>query len=474
MGDQTYLAGVGRTDITPPIGIRLCGYAVREGFSHGVEAPLTATALVLRARDATVCFLALDLTIVSLRCARFIRERCAQALGIDVAGILVNVNHTHAAATLPDFQPYESPDQAALQRAYEAQLLTNCVTACRLAAEKLEPARIAVGWGECRGNINRRQKLPDGTVLLGEDPNGPCDPSVGVLRVDRLDGTPLAVGFRFSCHPVTLGPRTNVISPDFPGRTRALIERELGCPSLFLQGCAGNQNPISGVGSDARNFEDTARLGQILGGEILKVCGNLRTHRRRGAPKLVKSVAPYWLYEYESVATGSEATLRAAEIELDLPLTPFPTLAEVQQERADLAAKWVEARSRNAPEWERNVAQRFDYWSELRLKAAEKGDGPTRIRFPVQAWVLGDMAVIGLPFEPMAETGLAIRADSPYPNTFVLGYSNGVITYLPTPEVSRAGGMEARLGYKNYLLPSAIPGDWEPQIRQAALKLLQK
>ncbi len=56
------------------------------------------------------------------------------------------------------------------------------------------------------------------------------------------------------------------------------------------------------------------------------------------------------------------------------------------------------------------------------------------------------------------------------PNTFVLGYSNGIVQLPATPQISREGGMEAKVGYKNYLLPSELPGEWEPQIRQRVLQ----
>ena len=41
------LAGVTRSVITPPIGIRLVGYTVQEGCAQDVERELTATVLVL-------------------------------------------------------------------------------------------------------------------------------------------------------------------------------------------------------------------------------------------------------------------------------------------------------------------------------------------------------------------------------------------------------------------------------------------
>ena len=166
--------------------------------------------------------------------------------------MLINFNHTHSGPVVPDYMPYEEPcaagDPDASRRGHARGKLE---VACREAIANLQPARFAVGWGECRGNINRRERMPDGTVLLGENPDGPCDPTVGVIRVDKLDCAPLAVAFRYSCHTVTLGPKTNLISPDYAGEARRVIESSLGCPSLFLQGCAGDLNPATGIGQDA-------------------------------------------------------------------------------------------------------------------------------------------------------------------------------------------------------------------------------
>ena len=72
---------------------------------------------------------------------------------------------------------------------------------------RLQPARIGCGWGESTIGVYRRETR-DGRDVLGEVPDHPIDPSVGVIRVDDLDGNPIAVAFRYSAHPVTVGGRS--------------------------------------------------------------------------------------------------------------------------------------------------------------------------------------------------------------------------------------------------------------------------
>ena len=472
MSNETYLAGVGREDITPPIGIWLCGYTVREGFSKSVDEPLTVTALVMEGAGGRVALIALDWVLAHIPFTQVMRETCAKVLGVPAMNVLINFSHSHSTPPPPEWAPYASPDQIAMQTNWANRVKEQAAQACRCAAAAMKPARIATGWGECHANINRRQKTEDGTVLLGEDAQAPSDHSVGVLRVDDLQGKPIAVAYRFSCHTVTLGPRTNVISPDFVGPARSLIEHEMNCPSLFFQGCAGNQNPITGIGQDSEGREDTARIGQMLGGEVLKVCATLRTHRKRREPRLIRSVAVYWLFEYEAIPPGSQGAVSAAEVSMTLPLVPFPSLMEIEKEAREWQQRREEALKRGAPESERNVNQRFAFWAEQRLAAAKSGPNPRTVTFPVQVLRIGPLAVVGLPFEAMSETGTDLRAASPIADTWVLGYSNGLVSYLPTPKIGGEGGMEAKLGCKAYFVPSELPGDWEPAIKQKALELL--
>ena len=119
------------------------------------------------------------------------------------------------------------------------------------------------------------------------------------------------------------------------------------------------------------------------------------------------------------------------------------------------------------------MVKRFDTWAERRLEAAKKGPNPLPYPVPLQVIEIGDIAFVTTPMEVMCDTGMALRAASPKAETFVLGYTNGMISYLPTPQVSKEGGMEARLAYKSYFIPAEIPGDWEPVIKEKALEMLK-
>src|SRR5262249_38211047 len=319
---RVLLAGVARAVITPPVGIRMVGYTVQEACSQDVERDLTATVLVLSDGLTTVVLAALDVLFVPLPHADRIRAAIGHRLGIPAENVLLNGSHTHLGPMFPGWQDEESPQQE-LQAGYVAHLEAVLVGAAVAAWEKRRPARLGSGRGAAPLGVNRREKMPDGGIMIGENPDGPIDRTVDVLRIDELSGRPLAVVMSAACHTVVLGPKTLSLSPDFIGPARELVETAIGAPSLFLQWAAGNINPACGIGSGgAEQFEDAHRLGMMLGGETLKVWAQIRTHNRRGPRRIVRSVAAISTWDYEPTPDETITHFAVARRRLTLPLAP--------------------------------------------------------------------------------------------------------------------------------------------------------
>ncbi|MDX2227176.1 MAG: neutral/alkaline non-lysosomal ceramidase N-terminal domain-containing protein [Verrucomicrobiae bacterium] len=474
MTPPIYRVGIAREIINPPLGIRLCGYALREGVSNRILDDLSVTALAIQSRESLMVLMGADLTMLSPEFANALRAHCAKLIGTLPKNILINVGHTHSAPVMDGYIPYDVTEQIHMQDQYAALVFEKCGKACQEAVSKMQAARMGSGWGELRANVNRRQKMQEGEVYVGENHQGECDSSVGVIRFDDLKGNPLAVAFRYSCHPVTLGYRSNVISADYIGAARGTIESGLGCLSLFLQGCAGNLNPLSGIGASEEDFDETRRLGRMLGAETIKVAESIRTHKRRSQPKIVRSMATFFAYAYEEYQEGGEGPLSVLEREFELPLAPLPSYDVVLSEMHDYETRMQNGRRANAPESVQHINNRYVFWAAQRAQTLQQKGNPVRVRFSVHVVRIGPILLLTMPFEPMAETGLALRQLLRGHETFVLGYTNGVISYLPTPQISREGGLEAQQGYKNYLLPAEVPGVWETTLRSYFVTHVQK
>ena len=214
MGTTLY-AGAARRAINPELGTGMPGLRLFGSPIQAIESDLTATVLVLSDGDGKVALIGVDLCITSVAEAGRLRPRVAEALGTPVSHVLLNLSHVHSSPALPEFMAMtDSPRTCRSGRGTSA----TCALARRGRAEandRLQPARIGTGWGESSIGVYRRE-MRDGRDVLGEVPDRPIDTSVGVIRVDDLEGNPIAVAFRYSAHPVTMGSRSQVASPTTP------------------------------------------------------------------------------------------------------------------------------------------------------------------------------------------------------------------------------------------------------------------
>ena len=146
--------------------------------------------------------------------------------------VTVACTHTHYG---PD--PYRDMEDP-MVNAYRANLIHTLAGVVEAAHKAKQPAVLAVGWGESDIGINRREKLPDGRMILGQNPTGAIDRTVGVLRIDGLDGTPLASIVNFQTHPVSQTGQVDHISADYPGKMREVVEKLTGAAMPFsARGC---------------------------------------------------------------------------------------------------------------------------------------------------------------------------------------------------------------------------------------------
>jgi neutral ceramidase len=464
-----YAASV-RADISPPVGIRMWGYTVQEGVSVLVQDPLTATGLLFATNETRVFIVGLDL--LGITDATAMREAMARELSVDRDSILLNCSHTHSGPMLPGWQQ-EDAEQARLQSEYLQCLGQRLVQMSRLALERLRPARVAAGHGYVRANINRREKRPDGSILLGFNSDGPRDESVAVLRVDDLNGEPLAIVFGYGAHPVTMGPLSKRLSPDFVGSARQLIENDCQCLSIFLQCGGGNMLPITGIGGDEDNSDEMHRVGRMIGAEVIKTTACLQTSKTVSGRRFFQSVAPFVTLQYQHTRGHSVAALAVTSVVLDLAHAPLPSLATATDTLHEMKKEVERARATGQPDGAVNVAIRNEVWARTLVRAVETGKKELRAFIEVGAVRVGQIALTAIPMEMFAETGLAIKKYSKAEFTIPLGYTNGLHGYLPTPEAFVEGGMEVNIAYRNYNLPTPITPEWEPAILKATLKLVE-
>ena len=262
-----FRAGVAKADLDPPTGLPMAGYNTR--YSKGTLDALQARVLALSDGTRTIAFVTLDL------CFPFdppVMDEIRKAVRGSVDEVVFHASHTHSGPTYS-----EAP--AAAEHA-----VPRVAAAIQTAVQSMTAAKLGNGWGQVFLGFNRRYLRTDGSVEMfwrnetKISTTFPVDPTVGVIRVDRTDGTPLAVLVNYACHPVVLGPENLDYSADYPSEMRRYVEQEIGGMAFFLQGAPGDINPYY---DKTPLIEDAVgvmkRTGRTLGAEAVRIARTVTT-----------------------------------------------------------------------------------------------------------------------------------------------------------------------------------------------------
>jgi len=413
MGRPVLLAGAAAVDITPPLGIPHLGFHPRrQGEFTGVHDPLYARALVLSQGRRHLAILSVDAIGLSrdlLGPGRdFIaelRQRACAGLPLKPAAVMAAATHAHSVPeTYGITRLWETP----AYRDWADGWCTGLAGAIRLAWEDRRPADLCVGQAQTEGlGVNRRAHLRSGNE------EHPVDTGVTVLRFCRPDGGDLVLA-NAACHAVTVQVQP-LVSADFPGVACQRVDAALGgAHCIFLQGAAGDLNPVRGC---TRDWADVNAYGRLLGDTILDAA-------------------------LAATPVGSDGLLLAAtSATVAVQARPVPDPVRLEAEWREVEAKLEHLAVTDAAY--AGVFQRRNQLSEARRLAAF---GTDPIPVEVQALRLGPAAVIGLPGEIFCALGCELRRKSPFAPTLVAELANGCVGYLVPRAGWASGGYEVGLG----------------------------
>jgi hypothetical protein len=265
------MGGVGKSDITPPIGTPLAGYGARRAQpSTGVHDPTEARALIIDNGVERIAFVSVDHLGFDHGMVERIRAIASEPAHIKPDHIFVMSSHTHSGGgafmeMLPLLANVLAGKFDPRIRAFYEQRTAEAIIA---AGKNMKPARIAFGAGEARGISRFRSTWP---------PNGPVDPEVGVIRVDSIaSGKPMAVLMNFAAHPTVLGAENMSFSADFVGYARNALEKMMGggVMAIFANGAQGTIAPHAFQGDDG--WQRAENVGTILAAEVFKAIAMIK------------------------------------------------------------------------------------------------------------------------------------------------------------------------------------------------------
>lgn len=431
-------AAVLRADITPPVGIyhRMWG-AAKHDRSTGVHRPLTATALRLAPSDSAepddaVLFIGLDHCLFWSDEMRRVLDGIAEQAGLPADRIVILFSHTHAAG-LMGLERKDLPGGDLIEP-YLKQLISTVGGISREARDRMQPAAIVYGTGRCELAANRDFYDEQAErYVCGFNPDGPADDTVAVARVTSEAGDTLATVVNYACHPTTLAWDNTLISPDYVGAMREVVEGATAAPCLFIQGASGDIGPREGFVGDV---EVADRNGRQLGYAALSSLESLpplgQAFQYAGP---VVSGATIGTWEYQQ--TDDEAQRTAAvwsQSATTTPLTYRPdlgTLTSVERDRVEWQAKQQAAEQTGDDAAARDARAMVERATRRLTRLASLPD-TNEYPYLVRAWRMGDAVWLALDGEHYNVLQRELRRRFPDTPLIIGTLANGSnVWYLP-------------------------------------------
>ena len=447
-GEQANLrAGAALSNITPKMGVPLDGTIMQIGPAKHVHDELWVRCLVVDDGTTKLAFAEVDNTMISRPIHDAAKAMIRKRVGIPPNHVCIAATHTHS--TPRAVIGLKDDD---LHREYLEDLAVKIADGVHRAHNNLAPAEI--GWGsfrEPRYVHNRRWRMKRGvTNPFGEtgetvkmnpgrqnpdavEPAGPVDDQVFVVALRHRDsGQPLAVLANYGLHYVG-GVPSGQVSADYFGVFADRVQQNWKADRVDPPFVAMMTNGTSG---DVNAVDFTKPRPRFAPYERMTTVGRDLANR---ASKVVESM------EYHSAVK-----LAAASAELEL---------RVRKPEAQRMV-WAAATLSETPG---RLSRPQIYAREARALAAF----PDTVSVAIQAFRIGDLAIAQSPCETFAETGLKIKAESPFPDsTFTVELANGYNGYLPSKQ-HELGGYETWPARSSYLEVDA-----EQKIREGLIRLL--
>jgi neutral ceramidase len=454
--NKIFKAGASVSNITPLLGGGIIGNFGTPPPATYVHDDLNARTLVLDDGAHKMVFVVCDNLSINREVFDEAKRMISEATGIAGAYMLMSATHTHSGTSAGgEGEKRRGWHPDAPLDTYQKFVATRIADGVKVAIANLAPAKIGWGVGRVPQHVfNRRWKLKAGQKVMNPfggmdealmnpgnhpgllEPAGPTDPGVSFISVQSLAGKPIALLANYSLHYVG-GLPSDHISADYFGmfadRIQELLKADRQDPpfvGMMSNGTSGDVNNVrvKGPVEKRASYEKMRLVADDVAQEVLRVYSTTK-HQDWVALKAVQS----------------ELTLGVRK-----PTPELVTWATQVISRPDS----IKPRHRLEKTYAERTLQMLEW--------------PEHINILLQAFRIGELGVAAIPFETFAETGLEIKAKSPFKPSFTIELANGGYGYLPTPEQHALGG------YETWLSTNRVEKDASRKIVAALMGLFLK
>jgi len=274
--------------------------------------------------------------------------------------------------------------------------------------------------------------------------------------VTGADDQFLATIVNYACHATTLAWQNRLISPDFPGALREVVEQTTGAPCVFLQGASGDLGPREGFVGDV---EIADRNGRQLAYAALSTWVSLPPPKTRfvyTGPVVSGATLGTWSHvPLPAERRDACSVWRSDRGEIKLPYRPdLPKAQDVEQEREKLIADERQARTADDETTARDLRAMVERKTRLLSRLKSLPDGQT-YPFEIVLWRIGDAVWLAVQGEPYNLLQKALRARFAKTPIVIATIANGWgPSYLPPAGLTEKA-------FTRSPLPCSRPAPWK-------------
>lgn len=408
--------GLARADVTPPVGIYhpMWG-AARHHRATGIHRPLTAEAMAfapLAAGEVALLRIQIDHIGMTAEQQAALVARLSAATGVATQNIVTTFSHSHASG-------FFAPDRVHLPggeliEGHLADLFNKIESIASAAVAQLQPVLITYGSGCCNLATNRDYWDDEhGFYACGFNPDGTADDTLLVARVTDAAGKPLAIVVNYGCHPTTLAWENTLLSPDYVGAMRALVEDATGATCVFALGACGELSPRQcHQGSTAVADNNGRQLGYAVLATLATMDPPAMDFHYAG-PVISGATLGTWKHvPFDGERQQQTALFQGGAHVVELPQKPLPDPVALEAEMEEWGTKQQEADQAGDALAARNYGARLERARRWRLRVDHLIDRPTA-PFHYTVFRLGDAFWVTTGGEPYSLIQTELRRRFP-------------------------------------------------------------
>lgn len=379
--NNTYL-GFARVDITPAYNVQTVGFNREDNLSRGVLHKLFAQISIWCSDEGKACMVAIDHIGFMYEDSNTLRDMIGKRLDITREKVMLCFSHTHSSPNI------------SLEPEYFRFLCEQVLSGVDEAVRNTIPVKAAWGTTEADIGVNRRNN------------DGVLDRRINILKVaDAVTGKLCLLVLRLTAHANVLYEDNYLISSDFIGVARELLEKKYGCSVMITQGASGNIKPRYEF-----TLEALDKMASAVGNAVAS-CIDLITPA-----------------EIERLSMFSQMDTFYADV---------PSMDKAQA----ISEEAMRINQIDGTNWLKEVAR-------LNAEGIKQQGTQTEIQY----FVLDDGCLCGVASEIMCELAVDVSKACNDELIYFGGYTNGCGGYLPTAEEYDKGGYEVLHSYLIYYI----------------------